>query len=347
MSPSRSVARVGPRLVMVFCVLASLGASLWPADQASSAELILSGSQKIIDAPTRIAAAAGYFDADTGPRIRVELADSGTQSLEMLMAGDADFALMTAVPLSQTLVRLHHDDAPAATWPVVVASIGFSSRIHHVIVNAGSGIEQPAELAGHALGLTFDTSAHFAWDWFADLHGIGTDAVRLVDTRPGELGEGLAAGRFDAVVAWTPYSENIMDQRGASARRFPLQAMDSVSWLLVSRRALVERHPEIVERVLRAYAGAIDLLHTDPDGAAELLDLPRDWPQGKHVAWKLALNWPVIANLEAKLVWSARRSGVAALHVSPSSYIARGPLERFRSHAVSLPTWIAAGQAEQ
>ena len=321
--------------------------ALVAAQPETAGELIISGAQKITDAPTRVAAAAGYFDADTGPPIRVELADSGKQSLEMLMAGDADFALMAATPLAMALTRLHHERAPPETWPVVFASIGLSSRNYDVIADAGRGIEQPADLAGHALGLTFDTSAHFAWEHFADLHGIGADAVRLVDTRPGELAGGLAAGRFDAVLAWTPFSEQIVDQLGASARRFPLQAMDSMTWLLVSRRGLIAREPQAVERVLRGYAEAIDLLQRQPERAAALLDLPRDWLQDKRVAWKLALNWPVIAHMEAKLEWSAKRLGVSPLRVSPRIYIERGPMERFRPGAVSLPIWIERKQAEQ
>lgn len=317
------------------------------ADSPASDELVISGSEWITDAPTWLAAAAGYFNADTGPRIRVELADSGKQALERLMAGEADFALMAAVPLAMTLTRLHHEGVPQATWPVVLASVGLSSRTHHVIADARRGIEQPTELAGHGLGLLLDTSAHYGWDRFADLQGIGAGAVRLLNSRPDELAAGLAAGNFDAVVAWSPFSEQILDQLGPAARRFSLQAMDSVDWLLVCRRTLIARHPHAVDRVLRGYAEAIELLQTELERAAALLDLSPDKLRDNRMVWKLALNWSVIANMEAKLEWSANRLDMPPLRVSPRIYIERGPLEQYRPRAVSLPTWIAAGQAER
>lgn len=352
MGHCRSVARVAPsnalrfsRIFITIAVLAWVG--MLAAGQQDSGQhrpsgnLVISGSEWVTDAPTRLAAAAGFFGADPSLSINLELADSGKQSLARLMAGEADFALTAAVPLSETLVRLHHQDLPPESWPVVVASIGLSSRTHHVIADGARGIEQPADLAGHSVGLLLGTSAHFGWDHFASLHRIEPDSVVLVDTRPGDLAAGLAAGRFDAVVAWTPFSQRIMDQLGASARSFPMQAMDSVSWLLVSRRELIDRQPKAVDRVLRGYAEAIELLRTDPDRALMLLEAPSGGLRESRVEWGLALGWPVIANIEAKLKWNASRLGIEPIRVSPRLYIERAPMERFRPRAVTLPVWIA------
>ncbi|MDZ7685375.1 MAG: ABC transporter substrate-binding protein [Gammaproteobacteria bacterium] len=318
-----------------------------PADQSANSDaLVISGSAWITDAPTRIAAAANLFKVDSGPPIRVELADSGRQSLERLMAGQADFALMASVPLAMALVRLHHEDAPIEHWPVILASVGLSSRTHHVIADASRGIEAPADLAGHAVGLLPDTSAHFGWDYFAEIHGIDTATVQLVATRPDALAAGLAAGRFDAVVSWTPFSEAVIRHLGTNARKFPLLGIDTVSWMLVTRRATLAEHPDALQRVLRGYAAAIDLLQTEPARAATLLDLAPDSLHDKGVTWKLTLDWPVIANMESKLEWSAGRLDLPPVQLSPRHYIAPEPLQRFRPRALALPVWIPADQAE-
>ncbi|MEX1198918.1 MAG: hypothetical protein WEB57_13800 [Pseudohongiellaceae bacterium] len=102
----------------------------------------------------------------------------------------------------------------------------------------------------------------------------------------------------------------------------------------------------MVDRVLRGYAAAIDLLQTEPDRANTLLDLEPDWLRDKGVAWKLTLDWPVIANMESKLAWSARQLGVTPVQWPPGRYIAREPLERFRPRAVSLPAWLPAEQID-
>ena len=330
--------RVGSLIGLFLIAFAFPSAPL--ADRQASDELVISGSQWIADAPTRVAASAGYFDSNTGPPIRVEMADSGKEALERLMAGDADFALMAAVPLAMTILRLHHTGASFESWPVVLASVGLSSQTHHLIADTRRGIQQPGDLAGQALGLPFDTSAHFGWDLFADFHGIERDSVRLVDTRPHALAEGLAAGRFDAVVAWSPYSTQILNQLGGHARSFTLRGLDSVSWLLVSRRSLIARHPEAVTRVLQGYAEAIDFLQTDPIGASALLGQPPEWLDQAGVVWKLSLDWPVLSNMEAKLKWSARRLGMAPVALSPHRYIERVPLQQLQPNAVNLPIWV-------
>jgi len=316
------------------------------ADGPVPDELVISGSMWITDAPTWLADAAGYFDDPDGPTIRVERADSGKQSLERLMQGRADFALMAAMPLARELVQLQEKRVPLESWPVVLASIGLSSHRHHVIADRSRGIEQPADLAGRAVGLLLGTSAHFGWDQFVALHGLAPDAVRLVDTRPGDLEDGLASGRFDAVVSWTPFSEQILERLGEDARHLPMHAMDAVSWLLVSRRDVVEAQPQAVTLVFRGYSASIDLLQNDPVRAAALLDRHPGWLDESRIVWRLVLDWPVLSNLETKLAWSAKELEAEPLRVSPRFFIERGPLERFRPAAVTLPDWVGEGETE-
>lgn len=310
----------------------------------SDSPLVISGSSWITDAPTRIADSAGYFEGAAGARIVVELADSGKQSLERLMAGEADFALMASVPLAMELLRLDAEGLPHEQWPVVLASVGLSNKTHHVIADRRRGIEQPGDLEGRSVGVLLNSSAHYGWDRFAQFNRVDPDAVRLVDTRPDLLADGLTDGRFDAVVTWTPYSDRILGQLGANARVFALDSMDSVSWLLVSTRGVVAAYPDQVERVLAGYTRAIDLLHSDPSRAAALVGREVEWLRSGRVAWKLALDWPVLANIEQKLNWSAVRLGLERPRLRPHHYIDREPMERFRPSAVTLPLWLPAGQ---
>ena len=338
--------RGGSALRLIILLLTVSTASLADAGDAGSRPLVVSGSSWITDAPTRVADAAGYFNTEpeSEPEIRVELAESGKQSLRRLMAGEADFALMASVPLAMELLRLEAEGADDARWPRVIASIGLSNSTHHVIADAGRGVESPRDLQGLAVGLLRGSSAHYGWDRFADFHRIDPETVRLVDLAPERLADALADGRVDAVVTWTPYSERIVAQLGADGRLFPLAAMDSVSWLLVSTQPLIDRHPDAVRRVLHGYSLAIDLLHSDPSRAATLLDQPPGWSRRGRVAWKLTLDWPVLYNVSDKLNWGAGLLGVEPPRLSPTRFIAREPMQRYRPSAVTLPVWIREQQ---
>ncbi|MBL37698.1 MAG: hypothetical protein CMP07_04740 [Xanthomonadales bacterium] len=335
------------RTQLVFLLLALSLTSVGLAQGVGNRPLVISGSNWITDAPTHLAGKAGYFGADAGPEIRVELADSGKQSLDRLLAGEADFALMAAVPLAMELLRLEKEPALRAGRPLVLASIGLSNSTHHVIADAARGIEQPGDLDGHAIGLLVGSSAHYGWDRFADYHQISPDSVRLVNTSPERLAEALSEGRVDAVVTWTPYSERIMTQLQSDGRRFPLDAMDSVSWLLVSTRSTIDNHPDEVRRVLQGYARAIEMLQSEPDRAVEMLGQPPGWSEHGRVAWKLALDWPSLFNVEDKMGWGAGLLGVERPRLSPAAFIAREPLERYRPGAVTLPIWLGDGDGSK
>jgi len=334
--------RGGIRLRLIVLLLTVSTGLLADAGDAGSRPLVVSGSNWITDAPTRVADAAGYFniEADSGPEVRVELAESGKQSLQRLMAGEADFALMAGVPLAMALLRLEAEGAAEARWPRVIASIGLSNSTHHVIADAARGVERPRDLRGLAVGLLRGSSAHYGWDRFADFHRIDPETVRLVDLAPEQLADALAHGRVDAVVTWTPYSERIVDQLGAAGRLFPLAAMDSVSWLLVSTQPMIDGHPDAVRRVLHGYSLAVDLLHSNPARAATLLDQPPGWSRHGRVAWKLTLDWPVLYNVTDKLKWGAGLLDVEPPRLSPARFIAREPMQRYRPAAVTLPVWI-------
>lgn len=342
MTADRGAASGKRRMRIVLLLLLIWTGPFADAQDDAARPLVISGSNWITDAPTRLADQAGYFNTDPGPEIRVEFADSGKQSLDLLLAGEADFALMAAVPLALELLHLSSDDAPRARWPRVLASIGLSNSTHHVIVDTARGIERPRDLQGRAVGLLVGSSAHYGWDRFARFHRIEPGSVRLVNTPPDELAGALADGRVDAVVTWTPYSERIMDELGPQGRRFGLDAMDSVSWLLVSRRSVIDDRPDEVRRVLHGYAMAIEMLQEEPVRAGSLLGEPGGWSEHGRVAWKLALDWPALYNVEDKLQWGAGLLGVERLRLSPARFIARDPLADYRPAAVTLPIWIPA-----
>jgi len=325
------------------CVLCMTGAVVAQQDDA----LVIAGSGWIADAPTHIADVSGYFNSDIGIELRVEYADSGQRALARLIAGEADFALMAAAPLANELLRSLQCGRPRDQWPVVIASIALSNRAHHIVADARRGTERPSDLTDRTIGLLQDSSAHFGWDRFAAYYAIEPDSVTLVDAQPEEWLEGILSGRFDAVVAWTPWSERIEARLGENARAFSLRALDSVSWLLVSKRQVLNQHALAADRVLAGYARALDRLAENPDAALRLVNRSPDDPSSNGVIWDLSLGWSVLANVEANLAWAAARRNMPAAKLVPDEYIERAPLERLRPAAVRLPTWLSARPAGQ
>jgi len=329
-------------LLRVLMIVAVCACAAFAQPQASGDEVVISGSDWVADTPTRIADASGLFDAAGAASVRVDYAASGRDSLAALMAGDADFALMAAVPLAMELLRAVESRRAREQWPVVIASVALSNGTHQIVARKTPRREfaKPADLAGARVGLLLNSSGHFGLDQFLRFHALDAVRVRLIDAGPRTWAEGLAGGRFDAVVSWDPWTGRVRRHVGDTARVFSLQALDSVSWLLVGRRGDIRRFPNHADQVLRGYARAIDRLYAQGGDALRRLELDADVVADGGVIWKLALDWPVLANVEQKLAWAAKTMELAVPRLRPRAYIERAPLERFRPGSVTLPTWI-------
>ncbi|MGK7294767.1 MAG: ABC transporter substrate-binding protein [Candidatus Wenzhouxiangella sp. M2_3B_020] len=312
----------------------------------SPAEYRLSTSAWVADAPTKVAMALGAFDDLPSGRLTVVRTNSGRESLQQLLAGEADFATMATTPIARHACRVHDGKARAdGVHPVVVASMALSNGTHFVLADGSAGIERPADLAGRRVGVMFETSAHFGWSQFARLHGLDDAVVELVDLPIDRLPAALLSDRIDAAVLWSPWHRDAVDRLGDDARRFPIRAVDSVNWLLVAGSDFVERNPSFVAEVLRAYREAVRMLNNRPDRAMRLHagvsdhDLP-DRDELAGVIWDLTLDWSLLANFQANVEWYERRSGMEALDVPIREFIANEPLERVAPAEVLLPAAV-------
>lgn len=287
--------------------------------------------------------ALGAFDDLPSGRVDVIRTRSGSESLDQLLAGDADFATMATTPLAAHAAQVHDGGArsPGAR-PVVLASMALSNGTHFVLADASSGIERPADLAGRRVGVMFETSAHFGWDRFAHLHGLDEADVELVDLPVDRLPVALLTDRIDAAVLWSPWHREAVERLSDNARRFDIRAVDSVNWLIVGRRELVEARQSLVVELLQAYRNAVALLNTRPGRALKLhervsaSDLPEQTDLD-GVIWDLMLGWSLLANFQANVEWYERRHGIESLDVPLDEYIAPEPLSRVAPDDVVLP----------
>lgn len=54
---------------------------------------------------------------------------------------------------------LENPPTDAATDPVIIASLAYSSNLNHVVTLDGKGIARPLDLSGRRIGLTAGTKA--------------------------------------------------------------------------------------------------------------------------------------------------------------------------------------------
>jgi len=305
----------------------------------------IAGSHWIMDAPTKVAAAEGYFNVPghEEPRVEASYHASGRDALAALLRGEAEYALVAPTPVARAL--LDHLDYPDQNPAIVVlASLGISSASHYIIARRDRGIQQKADLKGKRLGLLKKSSAHFSWNLTERLYGLEEGSVILVDLPVQEQAVALSAGDVDAVLSWDPYASRLRTSLDQQAVVFVDRAVASPNWLLVSRLTEVQGRPRVAERIVDAYRRAIQLVEADPPRAAQLVKTQLTTGSGAPdltstgLFWNLALDWAVVSNLEEQMRWWRRLDGVEGQPPAvPASYVWAGPLRAVAPESVVLP----------
>jgi len=322
---------------------------------ASGPPAVIAGSAWVVDAPTKVAEVSGFFARPVGEEaaraIELRYFGSGVEALEQLLAGEADFALAAATPVAAA-IRRQDAARPQPEDVVVLASVGLSNQSHYLVAARDRGIAHAEDLPGRRIGLLLGSSAHFAWSRLARAQGLDADAVTLVDLAPAEQSEALIDGKIDAVMTWDPFGAALLQTLGDQAVMLSTREFHAVSWLLLTSRSLVEREPDLVERVLRGYLDAVALIHDDPGRARSLhagrMGLTEAELQAVEpgIFWRVDLGWSLLVNLEEQFAWQAELSSEPfAVAPEPAAYIAAGPLLRLAPDKIGLPAYIHSRSA--
>ncbi len=343
-----------PRLA---CVVRQLSACMLvlafaaPTIAQDPKPLRVAGSSWVADAPTKVADQLDAFNAPgSTPVIKVVNYDSGKEALAALLAGESEFALAASTPIANELLHAALDGEPESAF-VVLASVSLSNRTHLIVANEAAGIQQPADLNGKRVGVMLDTSGHFGWQKFSDYHGLEADGITLVDLPVASMTRAVRDGRIDAAAIWQPWAMDLQSALGTDARTFTTRHLYTVSWLLVTRRDVLARHPGSAERVLKGYLEATALIDADPRRArllharAHAMDPATLKPLETGIMWALALDWSVLADLESQFNWITTRRGLEARSApAPYDYIYARPLLQVAPRRVTLPAYLYADE---
>lgn len=319
------------------------------------AEVRIAGSAWVGDGPTKVAAELGLFNQRPGkdePLIEVLDLDSGLAAMEMLMRGEAEFALAATTPVALALLGAMDQPDEVHRRPVVLASVALSNQTHKLVVHPDAGITVPAQLQGRRIGIMRDTSSHYGWWQFASFHELGDDAVELVDLRVRDMAEALLAGHIDAALIWEPWDQILAEALGQAPQIFELRMLYTVNWLLLAEREFAMANPELLERVLAAYRDTIDFMDREPERSLTLharrTDLTGEELRRRRegILWRLGMNWSVLVDLGGQFEWLATRSDLAGKQApEPWEYLYGGPLGRLAPQLVTLPNYLLLGDA--
>jgi taurine transport system substrate-binding protein len=216
--------------------------------------------------PTMIAKGEGWYEQAAGTKINWVEVGSGAEINTAIAAGSVDIGIgigstPTAAGLSQgipyKLIGLLDNIGPGEELTVRT-----SAHIHSV-----------ADLKGRKVGTPFGSTSHFRLLGLLKLNHLTQADVTVLDLKPDALVAAWSRGDIDAAYVWSPAKSKLLANGGEVFKTW--ETLDAAGYviadLIVARTAFLEKYPDLVSGLLRAYGRALEFYRKDPAAAAAIV----------------------------------------------------------------------------
>jgi NitT/TauT family transport system substrate-binding protein len=246
----------------------------------------------------------GFFHEE-GLVVTPQPHEFGRIALNSMLEGKADLAITADTPV------MH-----AVTGGREITTIGVamtSRRGSAIIARKDRGIVVPADLKGKTVGVARGTAGEYFLDSFLSTRGMDTDQLNILDMRPGEMLEGLLAGRADAVSIWDPLLIQLKRELGVNGIVFYDEAIYRYITCIAARPEFVRTRPEDVRKLLTALIRAENFIKDNPEAsrrlAADFLKLDREVLEEIWASYdfRVVLDQSLIVSLEDQTRWAQQK----------------------------------------
>lgn len=215
-------------------------------DQGIKQHLVIAESRQMMSALIFVAQADGHF-ADQGLSVELLPVANGKLAMEALLDSKSDLALSSDVPAAAAMM---------AGKPIrILSTVQTSDRDVVIASPGGSGLTSPAALVGKRIGFSPDTNSQHFLNLLVMQSGL-SGQVTLVPFDSDRIMQAMADGQIDAASVWTTV-------RVGGAALFPkgldlltMPGLYTGSWILSTRRDVVEPKRDALVRFERALLAA-------------------------------------------------------------------------------------------
>jgi len=211
-----------------------------------------------------IAQHEGLFAAE-GLDVTILNGKGTTDVVTRLAAGSVDIGEGGLTGLLQARAQ---NDVPVRA----VMSI-YSMQPDAIFTTEGSGITSLKDLVGRKVATATFTSSNVVWPLLLKNNGIDPSQIDLIKVDPGTLVPMLATGKVDATINWqttVPLFKDALAQGGKTLKVLPWSDYGFKGYglsVFASDKTIKER-PDVLRKVLAAYAKAEEMAKADPELAA-------------------------------------------------------------------------------
>ncbi len=289
--------------IIIVVIIAAGGIGVWSVQEYAEnpRTITIAGGKGAVGALLFIALERGCFK-DEGLDVTYQQQFSGKASLESVLEGKADFAMLGDTPLMHAALKREKI--------YVVVTITTAEENLAIIARRDRGIETPHDLRGKRIGAALGSNGEFFLDVFLTHHLISGEDVEVVHTKPEGMPDALTKGTLDAVSVWNPHNINSQRALGDNGVTFTGKGIYTESVVLAARQDFVQANPETLRKFLRAIVRAEAFVRNNPEEAITVVAnyiridkglLNRLW---SIYAYRVSLDQALIVTLEDKARWA-------------------------------------------
>ena len=209
-----------------------------------------------------IVAVEQEFFAKEGLAVEPLRFNSGPACSEALFSGSADIGTMG----DATGVIAVSRGAPLT----IIASHGRGEHRHRIVVAGDSRVRDVTDLIGKRVGVKKGTSTYGGFLALLAQHRVEPDSLQVIDMRPADMPEALAAGSVDAFVASEP-TPSLAEVQGARELTTLGGLGNTYPILILAKNNLIARNPEKLSPFFCALRRAERFVQDQPEPTAAIL----------------------------------------------------------------------------
>lgn len=250
-----------------------------------------------------IAEAKGYFQSE-GLDVQYQRFEFGKPALQAVLDRKADLAAAAETPIMFAILK--------GEKIAIVAGIENSNSNNGIVARVDAGISKPVDLKGKRIGFTPGTTSDFFLESMLGANGLTRRDIVPVALRPNQMSEAIMAGQVDAVCTWNYPLTQIRQALKAKGVAFMDPHIYTETFNMVAQQDFVKKHPERVQRFLRAMLRAEDFVSTEPAAAQAIVAkaIDRDLALVREVwgafNYQVQLDDVVLITLEDETRWAIK-----------------------------------------
>lgn len=289
----------------------------------------------LITTPVLIALRKDFF---AGEGLEIEVTgefSSGKGAFDHMLEGNADFSTPATTPVVLNSFS-RSDYEILVTYTTTYEGVKMVGRLDR-------GIRMARDLKGKTIGIVRGTISEILSDILLTYHKILPEEVTVRGYKAQELPSALTEGEVDAISVWEPHAFTAIFELPGIAFQVPTSNVYRIAVNMAVMKEFAERHPETLEKTIRALVKAVDFIREEEAEAqkivADILQMDKNlvsklW---QDLNFSISLDQQLILTMENEAAWILNRRGEADSQIpNYLDYINYQALEKVEAGKITL-----------